>query len=456
VLLLRLSSGPALRAHDALLRLKRLLRQWGSKHRLGLRGLVVTRYVVSASGIEPPEELVQLAKGLAEVQRLDGELRLIFRELEGRELEQRAVDRLLRALRPKEALAGQKGLVPFGTVLWQGPAKSYAFTGDVSEAAERHGWIKRFPSRGQWIYTPPMARLVRALAELLAERVAEPLGFELWVFPRLLPFEVLKRLSTYVEHLPEGMFYVCAPPRDPKAFDEFKREYSLKRVVRADLLKGLLQEPGYVLDAVQCPPFYQYFSGETVSLEQLPVKAYDYLGGWTWRNEAGGVEGIVRTNEFLRMEMVMLGRPEEVVELRNGVIDRTVELLDKELDMEWRVVAGAPFYLAPEEAKRHLVDASSRDKVPTLDIECYLPYRGARDSSEWLEVTAGTVHRTFYVEAFKIRELKGRPIWTGCIGHGLSRWAAAFLARHGFESDNWPAEVRRRFGRPRPPLGLHA
>jgi seryl-tRNA synthetase len=419
-----------------------------------VRGIKVTKYVIEARGAARTEQLERLSRGLATIMSGEGGLILTFGELGEKELQQRAIDRLLRTLVAKPEAQEQRGvMVPFGTVLWQGQRKHHALERDVSEEAERLGWIKRFPSRGQWIYTPPMAGLIKALSDLIVERVADPLGFELWVFPRLLPMEVLKKLSTYVEHLPEGMFYVCAPPRDPRAFEEFKREYALKRVVRTDLLKGLLQEPAFVLDAVQCPPFYQYFSEETVRLEDLPIKAYDYLGGWTWRNEAGGVEGIVRTNEFLRMEMVMLGRPEEVVELRNSVIDRTVELLDKELDMEWRVVAGAPFYLAPEEARKHLVDASSKDRIPTLDIECYLPYRGPREGSEWLELTAATVHKTFYVDAFRIREQKGRPIWTGCIGHGLSRWAAAFLARHGFNIDEWPSEVRRRYRRSEVPLG---
>ncbi|MCX8203027.1 MAG: serine--tRNA ligase, partial [Nitrososphaeria archaeon] len=54
------------------------------------------------------------------------------------------------------------------------------------------------------------------------------------------------------------------------------------------------------------------------------------------------------------------------------------------------------------------------------------------------------VHRDFYVNAFRIKEVKERPVWTGCVGHGISRWAAAFLARHGFEVDDWPKPIRER------------
>jgi seryl-tRNA synthetase len=152
------------------------------------------------------------------------------------------------------------------------------------------------------------------------------------------------------------------------------------------------------------------------------------------------------------MEMVFLASPEEVVEIRNKVTEKSIELIDKILDMEWRLVAGAPFFLSSEEASKSLIDISSLDKIPTLDIEVYLPYRGERDKAEWLEITAATVHRDYYVKAFKIREAKNREIWTGCVGHGLTRWAAGFLARHGFNFEDWPREVKDRIGElPQPP-----
>lgn len=449
---LKILSGRGVRAHDALLRFKNILAGIvGPRRKVGVRDVVAEVLKVWVSGGHVGrEEAERLLKGVAEV-GVEGEsLVLTFRNLTDHDIRDRVVDRAIRLVRVEEraeAKAVEGRLAPFGTVLKKGPEKPFRFGGEVASEAERLGWAKRYPGRGQWIFTPPMTALLRALADLIIEKVAKPLGFEEWMFPRLMPMEVFKKLSTYVEHLPEGLFYVCAPPREPAAFEDFKREYALRREIRTDLLKNILEPPGYVLEAVQCPPFYQFFSGEIVRLEDLPVKAFDLLGGWTWRNEAGGVEGLVRTNEFWRMEMVFLASPEEVVEIRNKVTDLTVELVDKVLDMEWRVVAGAPFFLSPEEASKRLIDVSDMGKVPTLDVEVYLPYRGGREEAEWLEITAASVHRDFYVKNFRIKEAKGRDIWTGCVGHGLTRWAAGFLARHGFDFDYWPEEVKRRIGR---------
>lgn len=446
-------SGRSLRAHDVLLRLKNILAQKVGAKRIGARRVIVESLEARISGghvgRQRAEELLQ---GVAEVSESNGDLVLIFQNLTEHDLKERVVDRALRLVRVEEAPPEGEKLAPFGTVLKRGAEKTHKLVADVAAEAERRGWVKRYPGRGQWIYMPPMAALVRAIVQLLVERVAKPLGFEEWMFPRLVPMEVYKRLTTYIEHLPDGVFYVCVPPRDPSAFEEFKREFKLRRELRTDLLKNILGEPEYIMEAIQCTAFYQFFSGEIVRLEDLPVKAYEVMGGWTWRNEAGGVEGLVRTNEFLRMEMVFLGSPDQVIELRNRVTELTIEVLEKDLDMEWRLVAGAPFYLSPQEASKRLIDVSHIDKIPTLDVEVYLPYRGPRDEAEWLEITAASVHRDFYVENFRIKEAKGRQIWTGCVGHGISRWATGFLARHGFDFDEWPDSIKSIIKRlPQPP-----
>lgn len=444
---LELVSGRYVRAHDALLRLKKFLAErLGGKLKVGIRNLVIDEYEISipesevASGVD-----AQSIIGSMGIARLKGpSLVLTLQGLTERDILDRVIDRALKLLiRPKVAPPTPKEtLVSFGFVLKSSPPKPIKFKGEVSEVAEKLGWIKKFPARGQWIMTAPMTALLKAIKDLIVNKICIPLGFQEWFFPRLLPMSILEKLSTYVEHLPEGMFYVCTPPRDPKAFEEFKKEYTLRRTLRTDLLKSILPPPSYILDAIQCPPFYQFFSGELVKVESLPIKVFDYMGGWTWRNEAGGVEGLARTNEFWRMEMVYLGTPDQVVEIRDKIAEATIKLVDEDLELEWRLTVGAPFYLAPEEAKKRTVDISSSKSIPALDVECYLPYRGSREEGEWLEISACNIHMQHYVKAFKIKEVKGRELWTGCTGHGLTRWATAVLAQHGFNFYEWPKALQ--------------
>lgn len=443
---IEIESGIVVRATDALLQFKNLLaKELGVGLKIGVRRITIDRLAIqSLTQDMNPEKATALVGDRAKVSVHGEAVEVDFRNLSERDLQVRLVDHLVRLSKVEEEPVESKAT--FGAVLQTVPSKNLTFHYDPAELAEEEGWVVRFPGKGQWMFGPPMLALVKAIKEMIEEEICEPFGFREWMFPRLLPMEVYKKLKTYVEHLPDGVFYVCAPPRDSSAFDEFKREYILRGELRTDLLKSILDEPSYVLDAVQCPPFYQTFSGRRVVIEDLPIKAYDVSSGWTWRNEAGGTEGLVRTNEFYRMEMVDMGSPEEVQKLRDSLIDATARLMGRDLDLEWRIVAGAPFYMSPDEARMKTIDISSRDKIPTLDIECYLPYRGSREKAEWLETSAGTVHRTFYVDAFKIKELKNRPIWTGCLGHGLTRWAAAVLSQHGMEFDKWPAPLKKKIG----------
>jgi seryl-tRNA synthetase len=102
--------------------------------------------------------------------------------------------------------------------------------------------------------------------------------------------------------------------------------------------------------------------------------------------------------------------------------------------------------------RRRFLEQATGTDLSALDVEVYLEYRGPREKAEWLEITAATVHRDFYVNAFRIREVKSRRIWTGCVGHGITRWAAAFLARHGFDQGDWPKAIRSQLRyEPKPP-----
>jgi seryl-tRNA synthetase len=90
-------------------------------------------------------------------------------------------------------------------------------------------------------------------------------------------------------------------------------------------------------------------------------------------------------------------------------------------------------------------DAQERIKG-TIDFEAYLPYRGPRESAEWLEFQNLSIVGDKYTRAFAIKATKGE-LWSGCSGIGLERWLTAFLAQKGLDPSGWPEEFRRRAGR---------
>lgn len=421
-----LESGRYVRAHDGLLRLcKNLSQQLGRGHRIGLREIRVPQYQIKLPGlwkVEIPHPLE------GEIRETEEGVELVLKNLLEKHLRERWIDRLLSGLREKPK---EEEFKP--RVVRQGAIKSSKFNQDPCHVGVKLGWIKEFPGRGQWIYLGPMAQLVWTIEELIVEEIAKPLGFQEAMFPKLIPLQVMQKMPGYLDNVPEGMFYVCPPPRDPKAFERFKDELRLTRKIPSEELKNIVKEPAYVLAPAQCEPFYEIFSGKHVRLEDLPIKMYD-RSGWTYRWEGGGVEGLTRTQEFRRVEFVFLAEPSMVVKIRDQVLDKSVELADK-MGLTWRVLEATPFYLREGVERKGEI-------VATYDLEIFLPFK-----KNWLEVGSYNVHMQKFTKSFKIKESKGREIWTGCCGFGTSRWACAFLAQHGFDFGNWPALVKNKIGK---------
>jgi seryl-tRNA synthetase len=432
---MELESGRYVRAHDALLRLARLLAtELGRKHKLGLRRMAASDYRILLPIAEAPAEAVaEIRKLPYEVTVGESAVEIRLRDLNEADLRGRVVDRLVSLIEETTKRVSARAAEP--KVVREGPKLPHPFTENPFDVAKRLGWIRDFPGRGQWIYEEPYAKLLRAIEDIIIEEVARPLKFEEVMLPKLIPLEVMQRMPGYLDGVPEGMYYVSPPPRDPEAFKEFKQKLKLTKRVPVEELRKVLKEPAYVLAPAQCEPFYETFASSHVRLEDLPVKQFD-RSGWTYRWEGGGVEGLVRTQEFHRIEFVFLGSPEDVVSIRDAVVERSTKVVDQ-LGLEWRLLVATPFYM-----KEGVVgDGSDSSKVATYDIEVLLPY-----DNSWLEIGSYNVHRDKFVETFKIKEVKGRQVWTGCCGFGTSRWVVGFLAQHGFDPARWPEPVRKRVG----------
>ncbi len=431
---LEIESGRYVRAHDALLRLVKLLgEELGKKHKLGLRAMRAQEYRIVLPFAELSEEAKRELDGLpCKVEVEKQAVILILRELSEADLRGRVVDRLVSMV--EDILARVPARVVAPKIIKKGKSVKHLFKEDPFKVAKRLGWISEFPGRGQWVYAAPYTKLLRALEDIIIERVAVPLGFEEAMFPKLIPLEVMQRMPGYLDGVPEGMYYVCPPPREPEAFTDFKQKLKLTKRVAVEELDKALKAPAYVLAPAQCEPFYEIFSRRRIRLENLPAKLFD-RSGWTYRWEGGGVEGFVRTQEFRRIEFVFLGEPGDAVKIRDKVLDKSLGLVD-ELGLEWQLLVATPFYMREGGIE---ADVSDSSKVATYDLEVALPYKG-----DWLELGSYNVHRAKFVETFKIKEAKGQEIWTGCCGFGTTRWVAGFLAQHGFDPSRWPKLVRKR------------
>ncbi|ABR53956.1 seryl-tRNA synthetase [Methanococcus vannielii SB] len=441
-LVLKMTSGTYTRAHEGIVRLKKpIMEKIGRNHQIGIRDVTIDKYVITIdSEISKVEQLKGLKVPECEL-KLEGEkINIIFKNVGDGELKRNIIDRAIKFVKNEldkqdQDLTYEVCKIAPGTIVSEYQAqRKTGFFSDPTDLAESLGWVKKFPGRGQWFYTPPMAKLFRAFENLIIEECIQKIEFDECLFPKLIPLDVMYKMR-YLEGLPEGMYYVCPPKREPEMFQDFVNEMMIKKEIPIDKLKELLRDPAYVLAPAQCEPFYTLFDHELVDIDS-PVKFFD-KSGWTYRWEGGGAKGLDRVNEFLRSECVWMGSPKFVEEVRDDTL-KYAEDLAKKLDLEyWTEVGDDPFYLEGRKKDDRSIEFPD---VPKYEMRLWLPH--IKEERKGVAVTSANIHGTHFVEGFGIKDYKDRKVWTGCTGFGLTRWIIGFLAQYGFEYSDWPDMIK--------------
>ncbi|BDC36579.1 serine--tRNA ligase [Candidatus Methanoliparum sp. LAM-1] len=440
---LEIFSDRYVRAHDALIRLYNPLRKLlGKKYQIGLRGISTEYYCIKLDKNVDLDDIKIVLNDIPEIKDVnnnEGKIEIYLKELSESDLRSHSIDRIIGLLKDESLKTADKDYLVYkiakiepGTILYRCKNRvKLALDRDPTEIAEEIGWIKRFPGKGQWIYLPPYAKLFRAISDIIVEEVPEKLGFSEALFPKLIPLEIMKKMR-YLEGLPEGMYYVSSPKRDPNIYERFKKELAIRDEIPIEILKEGLKDPSYVLAPAQCEPFYQIFSHEMVDLDELPIKMFD-RSGFTYRWEGGATKGLDRVNEFQRIEMVFLGTLDQVKEIADDCLKAYMDVMDL-MGLNWHVEVGDdPFYLEGlREEKRDI----EYPEIPKFEVR--VETVGGRTVS----IGSVNLHGTHFVTGFSIRSPK--PIWTGCIGFGISRWVAVFLSHYGFDIEKWPSIIKER------------
>jgi len=429
---LKIVSDRFVRAHDALFRLKNEFGKFLGKHRIGIRGIEIEDYEI---GIEWEEGLrIKKLPFVKEIKQEEGRLRL-FLDVDEYALEKRIPDRILRLLEDKCEAARWKGKSEHWELLFESGKRDFYFDKDPTEELIKRGWIRHAAGRGQWIYGPQLTKIFRAFERALLEEVCKPLGYEEMIFPKFVPWDVWKRSGHAKGIYPEA-YYICTPKtRDPEYWEEVMDYYKVTNEVPLDMIMDRIEPVGGMCYA-QCPPFWIFLQGKTIPDEILPITVFD-RSGTSHRYESGGLHGIERLDEFHRVEIVWIGKKEQVIEHAKQLQEGYHRIFDEFMDIEWREAWVTPWFMA-QEGKAGLAELK---EVGTTDYEAVLPYSG-----KWLEFQNVSVNGNKYPKGFGVKLQSGEELWSGCSGVGLERWAAVFLAQKGFESHKWPEKFRNIVG----------
>ncbi|MCI4331899.1 MAG: serine--tRNA ligase [Thermoplasmata archaeon] len=434
------SDGP--RPHQALLALiRRLSEELGRAQKVGVRSFSAPSYRVRfdlEGDLKHP-----LTLPLPHTLHVEGRVgTLELRDLPEEGLRDNWMDRAVTLVQEKVRRQNYEGKEQYWDLLTQSPRREMTFELDPTEGMIARQWIRSGPTKGKWFLGPTAAHLMRTMERIARTEVLEPLGFTEVVQPHHDSFDILLKTG-HLEGLPGEFYYVTEPrTRDPAAWETFTDLVKITRKVPEGELAKLVSPPSAVSCYAQCPTIYWWLSGRTIAEESLPLRVFD-RSAVSNRYESGGRHGLERVDEFHRIEPVYVGTPAQLLELRTKLLERYAHVFDTILELEWRTAWVTPFYMQ-QSGGVGVEDAQARVKG-TIDFEAYLPYRGTRENSEWLEFQNLSIVGDKYTKAFTIRPQKGE-LWSGCSGIGLERWLTAFLAQKGLDPDGWPAKFREHAG----------
>ncbi len=453
-ILLSIESSQYVRAHDALLRLKKHLGlSLGKKYKIGARSVIADIYKIQFSLDQKPLSEIRVPF----VKNIDFDLEnlicsITFENLTEEFLRENSIDRIIKLIKDKIAAQYYAGKSERWQELWNSGPREHVWSKDPTEEMLKVGWLKQGPTKGKWFYNPQLTAIIRTLEFLAVSEILTPLGFQEVIQSHLVPFDIWLKTG-HISGTPNEFYYVCEPKtRDVEFWESFKDHIKITHQVPVDKLTDLITAPTSGICYAQCPGMYWSLQGRVIADETLPVLIYDRAANSN-RYESGGRHGIERVDEFHRLEPIYIGRPEQLIELRDKLIERYKFVFNEILELEWRMAWVTPWYMEQSgqvSKQEQAVDEEEKIKG-TIDFEAYLPYRGSREESEWLEYQNLSIIGDKFTKAFNIKSQHGE-LWSGCSGIGLERWAAVFLAQKGLNPDDWPKMFKKRLGKL--PMGI--
>ncbi len=428
-----IKSDRYVRAHDGFLRLRKFLAEnLGKEHHIGVRKLAIDEYKIKFDVESTPDSKISIPLA-TDVTIKNKKCTLTLKDIGEDFLQKNYIDRMIPLIKEK-TVKEYGGKAEHWELLWASKKKKHAWDKDPTSEMEKLGWLKRTKSRGQWIHGPQITKLFRTMQIIVQKELIEKLAFDEMIFPKMVTWDVWAK-SGHAKSLYPEMYYVCTPQkRDPELYEGISDHFKVTGEVPAEELKELISAPIGGVTYAQCPPFWPFLDGKTLADDTLPVKVFD-MSGTSMRYESGGTHGIERVEEFHRIEVLWLGTSKQVTEIRDELVKCYKHIFNEILELEWRMAWVTPWFLA-QTGVNELAD--TKHNVGTIDFEAYLPYRGTREDSEWLEFQNCSNNGPKYPAAFNVKSQSDPELYSGCTGIGLERWVASFTAQHGIDPKKWP------------------
>ncbi len=425
---------------DYVLPLEKELKNFlGRNYKIGINKMEVKDYkinfVIDKKALENPK-----IPFIDKLKINDKKAMIYYKKISEDFIKNNNVERTIKLVNEKIKKQYYEGKGEHHEILYTSPKREPVWKKNPTEEMIKNNWIMPGPTKGKWLYRPQATAVIKAMEEIVINEILKPLGFVEIINSNIISGEEIWEKTGHLAGMPMELYYVVEPiSRNPKEWEEFIDELKITKKIPYNKFQELIKiKPLQGLTYAQCPIIYWSLKGKVIKDSTLPLKIFERKAN-SFRYESGGRHGIERVDEFHRIEIVYIGTKKQLLELREKINEKYKKIFNEILEIEWRTAWVTPFYL--QQAGE--IKEDFKDKIyGTMDYEAWLPYRGSREKSEWLEFQNVSIVGDKYVEAFNIKGQKEKLI-SGCSGVGLERWIAVFLAQKGLDPKKWPKGFKK-------------
>ncbi|MFW9922978.1 MAG: serine--tRNA ligase [Candidatus Thorarchaeota archaeon] len=447
-ILLSVISGNTLPPHHALLRMRKFISEkLGKEFRLGLSGIEIKSYIIDVDIPNKPKKEFSLPF-VKSIKFTDNNAKITLeKNIPIDFIEKGTIDRIVKLVRNKVIEEIIRGKDEHHLVIYESKQVKPITNENPTDLMINDGWIQRTSYRNQWILAPAISALTEVIKQIMVEYIYKPLKFNNMIFPKLVPWEVWKK-SGHLSGIYQGGFepyFVCTPKTaDSDYWEEIADYFRITLEIEPEKIMEKLRPPIGGLSYAQCPPFWPYLQGKTISDDSFPIFVYDWSGP-TYRYESGSAYGFERVDELHRIETLYIGFPEQIKKVAQDLRSSFGKVIGDILELEYREAWVTPWWTSQEggleDEANAKVELENFDRIGTLDIELYLPYKGSRSESKWLETQNISILGTKYTKSFTVKSQTGKELWSGCGGGSFERYISAFVAQKGTNPKNWPDKL---------------
>jgi seryl-tRNA synthetase len=289
------------------------------------------------------------------------------------------------------------------------------FYGELVE----HGYILPTGVKGAYGRGAAFEEIIRAFNNLVT-RIGEADGAQEVLFPPILPRALIEKMG-YLDSFPQ----LAGSVHSFMGNDAQARELAELARNGGDW-EALLSPTEVMLAPAACYPVYPSFSGLLPGNGRLITTL-----NWVFRHEPS--DEPTRLQSFRMREFIRMGSPEVVVGWRDAWLRRGIELLQGLGLPADSDVASDPFF------GRVGKMLAQNQKDQRLKFEILVPVISKEKPTA---VASFNWHQDHFSSKFGIKLDDGAVANTACMGFGLERVALALVKAHGFDTKEWPQDVR--------------